>query len=242
MRKGVFIPLNIWQISELNPNERVLLAEVASFNEQGKKCFATNGHFAELLHVSEETARKYIRNLVKLGYLKRGVVQTDQGGLIRTVGWSKLTRGVVQTDQGGGTNRPHTKSITHSITKSVTKSKGKKPENTKIIMPFQTEKFTEAWNEWKEYKRTDHRFKYKSAQSEQRALMKLQNEHTDEIEAIDAIHRAIANGWKGLVFKQPKNSRVNASRAADLESDVNREKLAEFARTGRITTNTRNVL
>ena len=241
-RKGVFVPLEIWQLSELNPNERVLLAEVASFNDHGKKCYATNKHFAELLHVSEQTARKYIYNLIEAGYLKRGVVQNEQGGINRTLGWYKRNRGVVESYHEGGINVPHTNTTTKSLTKSVTKSKHKGAKAPDIILPFQTEKFTEAWNEWKEYKKTDHRFKYKSAQSEQRALMKLQNEHTNEIEAIDAIHRAIANGWKGLVFKQPKNSRVNASRAADLESDVNREKLAEFARTGRITTNTRNVL
>ena len=82
VRKGVFVPLEIWHISELNPNERVLLAEVASFNEQKKKCYATNKHFADLLQVSEQTARKYIYHLIELGYSKEG------GGTKRT-GWYK---------------------------------------------------------------------------------------------------------------------------------------------------------
>ena len=241
-RKGVFVPLEIWHISELNPNERVLLAEVASFNEQKKKCYATNKHFADLLQVSEQTARKYIYHLIELGYLKRGVVQNEQGGTNRTLGWCKRNRGVVQSYQKGGINVPHTNTLLRQSTKSFTTTKGKSPKITEIVLPFQTEKFSEAWNEWKEYKRTDHRFKYKSAQSEQRALIKLQNEHTEETEAINAIHRAIANGWKGLVFGESKNGRANAGRAADLQSDSNREKFAEFARTGRITTDRGNVL
>tara|TARA_Y100000385_G_C12685873_1_gene464187 strand:+ start:202 stop:546 length:345 start_codon:yes stop_codon:yes gene_type:complete len=110
----------------------------------------------------------------------------------------------------------------------------------KVVLPFQSEKFEAAWNEWKEYKQTDHRFKYKSPKSEQRALIKLQNEHTNETDAIDAIHTAIANGWKGLVFNSSKGGGANRRRANNLERDVNREKLAEFARTGRIAPNNRN--
>ena len=113
------------------------------------------------------------------------MVQNEQGGINRTLGWCKRNRGVVESYQKGGINVPHTKSLLSQYTKSVTTTKGKSPKITEIVLPFQTEKFSEAWNEWKEYKRTDHRFKYKSAQSEQRALMKLQNEHTEETEAIE---------------------------------------------------------
>ena len=111
-----------------------------------------------------------------------------------------------------------------------------------VVLPWQTEAFEAAWSEWLEYKKTDHRFTYKSHKSEQRALIKLQNEHTNENDAIDAIHTAIANGWKGLVFNSPKGGRANKRRADNLERDVNREKLAEFARTGRIAPDGGNVL
>jgi DNA-binding MarR family transcriptional regulator len=244
MRKYVSIPIEIWNLSELHPNERVLLAEVASFDEQEKECFAGNEYFASLLNVSEATARGYISNLIARGFLiregsrynrrLRKSAQTNaQNSANECV---KSRRRVRKSTQTNAQNSAHTNISTNTSTNTFTKS-----AHPTVVLPFESDEFRDAWNEWKEYKRTDHRFKYKTAQSEQRALMKLQNEYTDQNEAIDAIHRAIANGWKGLVFKQSKNGRANRPGARDLENSVNQQKLAEFARTGRITTDRRDV-
>lgn len=243
-RKYVSIPIEIWNLSELHPNERVLLAEVASFDEQKKECFAGNEYFATLLNVSEATARGYISNLIARGFLiregsrynrrLRKSAQTNaQNSADECVKSRKRVRKSTQTS---AQNSAHTNISTNTSTNTFTKS-----AHPSVVLPFESDEFRDAWNEWKEYKRTDHRFKYKTAQSEQRALMKLQNEYTDQNEAIDAIHRAIANGWKGLVFKQPANGRANRAGARDLENSVNQQKLAEFARTGRITTDRRDV-
>ena len=246
MRKGIFVPLDIWNLGELHPNERVLLAEVLNFEAQGKECFASNAHFADLLNVSEATARGYISKLCNAGFLvregdrynRRLRKSAQTNAQIRAdecVNPRKRTRKSTQTS---AQNSAHNKTYNKTENKTLNKS----AQAREVILPFQTDTFTAAWQEWKEYKRTDHRFKYKTAQSEQRALIKLQNEHPTETDAIEAIHTAIANGWKGLVFGKPKNGRLNARRAANLESDVNREKLAEFARTGRINADGRNVL
>ena len=243
-RKYVSIPIDIWNLSELHPNERVLLAEVASFDDQNKECFAGNEYFATLLNVSEATARGYISNLIARGFLiregsrynrrLRKSAQTNaQNSANECVKSRKRMRKSTQTS---AQNSAHTNISTNTSTNTFTKS-----AHPTVVLPFESDEFRDAWNEWKEYKRTDHRFKYKTAQSEQRALMKLQNEYTDQNEAIDAIHRAIANGWKGLVFKQSKNGRTHRAGARDLENSVNQQKLAEFARTGRITTDRRDV-
>jgi len=243
-RKYVSIPIEIWNLSELHPNERVLLAEVASFDDQNKECFAGNEYFATLLNVSEATARGYISNLIARGFLiregsrynrrLRKSAQTNaQNSANECVKSRKRVRKSTQTN---AQNSAHTNISTNTSTNTFTKS-----AHPSVVLPFESDEFLDAWTEWKEYKRTDHRFKYKTAQSEQRALMKLQNEYTDQNEAIDAIHRAIANGWKGLVFKQSKNGRANRPGARDLENSVNQQKLAEFARTGRITTDRRDV-
>jgi len=243
-RKYVSIPIEIWNLSELHPNERVLLAEVASFDDQNKECFAGNEYFATLLNVSEATARGYISNLIARGFLiregsrynrrLRKSAQTNaQNSANECVKSRKRVRKSTQTS---AQNSAHTNISTNTSTNTFTKS-----AHPTVVLPFESDEFLDAWNEWKEYKRTDHRFKYKTAQSEQRALMKLQNEYTDQNEAIDAIHRAIANGWKGLVFKQSTNGRTHRPGARALENSINQQKLAEFARTGRITTDRRDV-
>ena len=245
-RKYVSIPIDIWNLGELHPNERVLLAEVLNFESQGKECFASNAHFADLLNVSEATARGYISKLCNAGFLVR---EGDRYN--RRLRKSAQTSAQIRADECVNPRKRARKSTqtsaqnsAHKLTSKLTSklTLEKSAHTRKVVLPFQTEAFEAAWNEWKEYKRTDHRFKYKTAQSEQRALMKLQNTHGTETEAIDAIHTAIANGWKGLVFGKPTNGRTNARRAQNLESEVNREKLAEFARTGRIDPNGGNVL
>lgn len=112
MRDGIWIPWEIWQLSELHPNERVVLAVVAGFEANGKTCFASNGHFAELLGCSPDRARKYIYNLIEAGYLER-----EEGGQKRTGRWLKTTMGVVISAQGGGQKRPHTIQSTKTDTR-----------------------------------------------------------------------------------------------------------------------------
>ena len=236
-RTGIWIPIEIWTL-DLAPMDRILLAEVASFAENGKACFMTNAKLAEALGISEDRTRKIIYRLIQSGHLNRGVVANGQGGYKRTLGWAQTDRGVGANGQGGGRKRTRTKELTKHITKTLQN----KEENFLIVLPWQTEAFTAAWSEWLEYKKTDHRFTYKSPKSEQRALIQLQNEYTNQTDAIEAIHRSIANGYKGLVFKQRAGGRTNASRAANLKTDVNREQLAEFARTGRIAPDSGGVL
>ena len=242
-RKYINIPIEIWHLSELHPNERVLLAEVASF----KECFAGNDHFAKLLNVSEATARGYIYNLVKRGYLiregsrynrrLRKSAQTNaQNSANECVNPRRRVRKSTQTS---AQNSAHTNTYTNTPTITSTKST---PARAGVVLPYETEKFREAWAEWLEYKRTDHRFKYKTAQTEQRALMTLANEYTTETAAIEAIHRAIANGYKGLVFDSSKSRRTRTSGKAALEGGELGDQLRELAKTGNITGDNRNRL
>ena len=87
-RTGIWIPLEIWTL-DLAPMDRILLAEVASFAENGKACFMTNAKLAEALGISEDRTRKIIYRLIQSGHLNRGVVANGQGGNKRTLGWAQ---------------------------------------------------------------------------------------------------------------------------------------------------------
>ncbi len=237
-RTGVFIPIEIWNLGELHPNERVLLAEVASFESKGLPCFAGNDHFADLLNVSNDTARGYVSKLVNAGFLVREgdrynrrlrrIAQTSaQNYADERVNPRKRARKSTQTS---AQISPHTNTDTNTLTKSLTKG-AKSPV---IVLPFETENFAAAWKEWIDYKKAAHKFSYKTPQSEQRALIILSNAYKEESESIERIHLAIANGWRGFVFDTSKTRRTVAPRARNIETDENREKLRELAITGRI--------
>jgi hypothetical protein len=89
--------------------------------------------------------------------------------------------------------------ITKQITSQITTQK------KEIILPFVSDVFNLAWTTWKEYKKIEKGFKFKSEISEQTALNNLQKiSANDEKEAIEIIQHAIAQGWSGL-FARKKN-------------------------------------
>lgn len=69
----------------------------------------------------------------------------------------------------------------------------------KVEMPWSSGKFGRAWQYWKDYKKEEHKFRYKSEKSEQASLIQLNNmAKGDEETAIEIIRQSIANGWKGF--------------------------------------------
>jgi hypothetical protein len=93
-----------------------------------------------------------------------------------------------------------------------------------VIFPFNTEKFKEQWQFWKDYKKDEFSFKYKTTQSEQAALKKLAElSKNNEGAAIEIIHQSFANGWKG--FFEIKND--NDGKKKDSQ---NRGKIDEYLR------------
>ena len=54
----------------INLNEVFLLARIAGWNDQGKDCTETNNSLAEVLNVSVDTIKKYIKELRLVGLIK----------------------------------------------------------------------------------------------------------------------------------------------------------------------------
>lgn len=54
----------------INLNEIFLLARIAGWNDQGKDCTETNNNLAEVLNVSVDTIKKYIKELRLVGLIK----------------------------------------------------------------------------------------------------------------------------------------------------------------------------
>lgn len=76
----------------------------------------------------------------------------------------------------------------------------------KIVFPWAGENFAKAWENWRDYKLREHKFRYKTEQSEQAALMELaQLSGGNESTAIEILKQSMAQGWKGL-FELKKNS------------------------------------
>ena len=113
--KGIWIPIEIWQDTNLSWNEKILLMDIDSFTAQGKSCYISNEYIANLLKVTERSASTYLSNLIKHGYVR--VVKFD--GRMRYIE-STLTYFKAEwkeTSRQDGEDFPHTNNNDLNINK-----------------------------------------------------------------------------------------------------------------------------
>lgn len=69
--KGIWVPAEIWEDTNLTWNEKVVLMEIDSFTAAGKNCFISDEYIGNLVGVSERTGRRILSKLIELGYVKK---------------------------------------------------------------------------------------------------------------------------------------------------------------------------
>lgn len=67
--KGIWFPIEIWEAEDLTWNEKILLMEIDSFTSRGKDCYISDEYIADLIGVSERTARAMLSRLIEKGYI-----------------------------------------------------------------------------------------------------------------------------------------------------------------------------
>ena len=70
MKTGVWIPIEIWELSELTLLERYILSDISSFHSSNKTYFKTNNKLAEECKVSRSSITRAISNLVLTDHIK----------------------------------------------------------------------------------------------------------------------------------------------------------------------------
>jgi hypothetical protein len=132
----------------------------------------------------------------QVAYLQPYLEKTERARLAAKTRWDRAKAMQMQS-----------KSIANEYTiKESKRNKRNKvnKEKVKITLPFNTEKFNHKWNLWKQYKKEQFNFTYKSIISEQATMMQLCNLADGlETEAIEIIMYSIAQGYKGL-YKEDK--------------------------------------
>lgn len=106
----------------------------------------------------------------------------------------------------------------------MTKSNSEK--NQSFSNPF-TENFIPHWEEWKHYKKEQHRFTYKPSgeRAAIKRLVKLSN--GDEAIAIQMLEEASGNGWKGFFELKtlPNAANISNTSAGSKEGSVSKARI-----------------
>jgi len=99
-----------------------------------------------------------------------------------------------------------------------------------LSMPFETLDFINIWEHWKEYKKIEFKFSYKSVQSQQAALNELANmANGQEHLAIAIIKQSMANGWKGFVNLKGYQDGKPKQQAGQFSESAARERFNKYS-------------
>ena len=69
--KGVWIPKEIWLTDELSLQEKVVLVEIDSLDDEEKGCYASNKYFADFFKLSNGRISQIINETRRNNYYKR---------------------------------------------------------------------------------------------------------------------------------------------------------------------------
>jgi hypothetical protein len=233
--KYLQIPECLWpQLAHLSGLQAGIWADAWTWAQQGQRAFRTNDQLAEMFQCNKRSVQRAVKALNEAGYIELkyyGKMRYIVAKGDRLVTVTDVTRKGDRSDAEGRPigrgkgDRPVTQVYqSKSLSKSQVNQEGDLGGN-EVILPFEEPAFAEAWKMWKDYKRAEFQFGFKSEQAEQLALVKLKNETSDVNRAIEAIGQAMANGWKSI---QPPKARSGDGRVIEEHSP---ERVAEiFAR------------
>ena len=196
------------------PESFLLGTLIMPFDERGKYitllCYQhQNGH------LSEETIRLLIgtfSDILKSKFL------IDENGLFYNNRLDiEIEKRSVFVDSrrnngknGGRPKKPNGKPSAKPNGKPNAKAKNNLPINRDIIRNIIKEqnlndKYEQLWSDWKQYKKDQHNFNYKSEKSEILAVNELLKLSGNNYEvAVEIIERSIAKGWAGLFANENK--------------------------------------
>ena len=237
-------------------------ADAWTWAQNDRKAYRTNAQIAEMLNITERSASRAIKELASIGAIEVRMLNGRQRLItaIHPDKWQtpdvnvhRRARPSTQTSTDVNVYPPPTPTSTHPrrerpptpdvdvhqeenreenrIEKRIEKKEREK--KTEIVMPWPSDEFAQMWQEWKDYKKAEHRFTYKSPRTEQATLHKLQQDAKDNEQlAIFAITKSITSGWKGLFINSKLEGEFNSTHASTAGGDWTEAEFRHWAKTG----------
>jgi len=194
--KGIWIPKEILELKDIGTTEKMVLSTILAL-DNGKGCTANNRYFADMFYISRTRVSLIIKNLFNKSY----------------IGYLSKVKGGIQQNEKRVLNFTYTGSLTLVKTYNTVNST---VDNTiDIKYPFDSLEFINQWDRWLKYKKDEHRFTYKTLDSQMSGLKKLHKDSGGiESVALEMIEHSIANGYKGL-FKDKSTNQQNGQTRRD---------------------------
>lgn len=188
--RGIWIPVHIWETSDLTAAERCLWAEIDSFtSNNGNGYYKTNQQASEELGVSQRQVSRAFAKLESMGLIsvtKKGVRR-----VAKSTPWRDVLDSVASNPRHDGeVSSPQWRGI-----KNKEKNNKKHNENT-LVYAIEGDEMKELWKVWCRERKAFVKGQY-TPYAQQKAMNKLQRLCNENIEqARKIIDQSITNAWK----------------------------------------------
>ena len=183
------IPADVLHSDQISSTAKILYAHLSTLAQKEGFAFPRNKYLSEAMDISASQVTRLITELEDCGFLER---DTINGRRILWIGSANMRDDLrINADEGqqkcgGGVS----KNADHNSINFKTNTE----HYNSIVFPLQTVAIEEAWNEWRDYKKSQFKKWYKRPQDEQAALMRLQKLVVDDEQlAIESIQNSISN-------------------------------------------------
>lgn len=196
------IPADVRYDKRLSSSAKLMYGEITALCNEKGFCWATNQYFADLYEVSAKAISRWISELCNAGYISNDVDKSNKGTerkIAMTIKSTPLDENVLPVGQKGEEGQD--KKVIHNSTFNTTSNN----TNTDDL-PFKSELFKEAWEEWMSYRKQKKLPKYVPMGLKRTFKSLLKDCENIEVVAIEMIHYSISKNWQGL-FRN-KNAQI----------------------------------
>ena len=199
MNWAAVIPARFIIAKDISSTQKLILGLISSLSNLKGYCFASNDYLAQLLDISKTTISHSISDLEAKGYIGRIIYRNDKQEVeqrILTIVLDKFTD--IPISEKNNTLPLKNDIPIYENLKDNIKNNNKINNNNKELAFFSFE-WEQLWNVWIQYKKEEHRDKFKSKNTEQVALNHLMKISNNDIDiAKEIVNYSIANKYKGL--------------------------------------------
>lgn len=146
------------------------------------------------IEIIEKSKNQYSSNIIALSNFDKAIDKALDKANIKHV-----TKQVKSIEQSNDSINKQLTINNETINNKQKKDSVIKSKKKDIVFPFNSEDFLNNWDEWKQYKKSEHSFSYKSESTELKTIESLfKDSNGNEKLAIEMINNAIAKNWKGI--------------------------------------------
>jgi hypothetical protein len=221
------IPCRYLLATDISSTQKLLIGLISGLSNVKGYCFASNEYLGNCLNISKVSVSHAVSDLEKKGYLGRVIYRNDKQQIEQRILVLILDKknDIPIVENLDPLYPKNDIGIVENLKDNIKINRKINNNNINTDLFFLSEEWKELWEQWTEYKKEEHKDKFKSQKSEQLAINNLVKISKERIEvARKIVSLSIINRWKGLFeIKEEEKKKDKMQQYIDHFEQVKRE-------------------